>query len=98
MQKYQQRRKIDYLVSGPGTFPDDMLRYDQAVILGTTQLLGKTAYLINGLCTRGRWNSFLWVVFEARRHFPAGDSERGPVNWQACIQGKWLPVQIRRVS
>ncbi len=89
------QKKHYYFVVGHGQFPDDMLRYDQAEIVGTTHMLGKVAYLIYGLCTIGRWQSFLWSVFPAARYYPNGDSEHGPVEWKVQIQGNWEKVPVR---
>lgn len=58
----------EYVVTGVGQFPEDMLRYDQARIVGT---LGREGhkwpfYYIEGKVppTVGRWQSFLWTVIQ----------------------------------
>src|SRR5437763_9147097 len=89
-----------YIVTGNDPFPDDILRYDQAKIVGTgiMPVLNKTAYLIHGYCTIPRWLSFTWVVWAARQHFPAGDSEKGPIEWKVEVgPGNWERIDIRSV-
>lgn len=85
-----------YFVTGAGTFPNDMLRYDQATIIGKATVLGRPAFLIDGYRTDARWQSFLWACFDAAQHYPAGDSERGPVLWKVRIQDKWESVAVSR--
>lgn len=58
---------LRYAVSGRGHFPADMLRYDDAEILGqpapTDRLTAVTEYMIEGKgCTPERWRSFGWSV------------------------------------
>jgi hypothetical protein len=58
---------LRYTVSGRGHFPADMLRYDDAEILGkpvpTERLTEVTEFRISGLgCTPERWRSFGWSV------------------------------------
>jgi len=76
-----------YIVTGYGVFPDDMLRYDHARIIGTCRLLDRPAFLIDGYCTETRWQSFLWACFPARE---------GADGWQALVQGQWEKVDVRR--
>lgn len=83
------QRKQYYVATGKFPFPDDMLRYDDATIIGTGTLLGQPAYLISGFCTADRWRSFVWSTFPANRYLPNGDSERGPVLWKVQVQGSW---------
>lgn len=58
-----------YYVTGPYSFPDDMLRYDRAKVLSTITHAGRTFYLIEGAYrpTVGRWQSFLWVVIQTKQ-------------------------------
>lgn len=55
-----------YYVTGFGAFPEDMLRYDRAVIIQRRQVEGRMFYMLEGKSqpTLGRWQSFLWVVIE----------------------------------
>jgi hypothetical protein len=45
-------------------FPEDMLRYDQAHIVGQHQAGDRMVYVIQGKRkpTVGRWKSFMWEV------------------------------------
>lgn len=83
-----------YVVTGPGPFPDDMLRYDQAKIVDAKPWPWSTArqrsmFLIQGYCTEARWQSFLWTVLPVRKRLPAGNSEQGPVITEYCFGDKW---------
>lgn len=55
-----------YKVTGPGQFPDDMLRYDRAKIVDSYRPgdRERMVWIIEGKekPTVGRWNSFLWSV------------------------------------
>lgn len=58
---------LRYRVSGRGQFPTDMLRYDDARIVGgdapTERLRAVTEFEIDGGgCTPERWRSFGWSV------------------------------------
>jgi len=63
--------KYRYQVQGPGQFPDDMLRYDQAKIINQYRPMDteRTIYVILGNVTptTGRWNSFLWSVSNVKK-------------------------------
>lgn len=63
--------KYKYEVQGMGQFPDDMLRYDQAKIIGieTNHDTKRKVYTILGNVTptTGRWNSFLWSVSNVKK-------------------------------
>lgn len=90
------KRKQHYIVTGVGSFPDDMLRYDRGTIVGRCLVLGKQAFLIEAEDRAGgRWSSFLWSTFPAQRHLPAGNSEQGPVEWKVQMQGRWEKVHVR---
>jgi hypothetical protein len=62
------QRRYRYVVSGPGQFPTDMLRYDGAAFATTkdehaSEQRGiKTVTLIGRWPTSDRWESFLWRV------------------------------------
>ncbi len=58
-----------YYVTGPGQFPDDMLRYDNGKVVKTIDrddFKDRKFYLIESKfpATIGRWQSFLWVVIQ----------------------------------
>jgi hypothetical protein len=57
-------KKYKYEVHGFGSFPTDMLRYDQAEITGSMDVDGHKTYIIvgNRTPTIGRWESFMWHV------------------------------------
>jgi hypothetical protein len=60
---------LSYTVSGRGIFPADMLRYDDAEIVGaavpTERLREATDFAISGGgCTPERWRSFGWSVLD----------------------------------
>ena len=61
-------RLYRYYVTGPYAFPEDMLRYDRAVIIQRRKIeASKTLiYALEGKSkpTLGRWQSFLWVVID----------------------------------
>lgn len=69
-----ERDHLIYAVSGRGTFPEDMLRYDNAFILSPVldnseaSVLGSRqprTFNIRGLgCTPERWRSFGWTVHD----------------------------------
>ena len=82
---------IRFSVTGRGTFPVDMLRYDRCFPVGTGQEAIQSEYLsettkviLEGAhCTVGRWLSFGWVPrFEggashlARHHNSSEEAER----------------------
>lgn len=88
-------KKHYYVVSGRYQFPSDMLRHDDALVVKTGMLpvLNEPGYLIYGRCTKDRWRSFLWTVFNVKSRLPAGDSERGPVVWQVEVSpGDWQVI------
>lgn len=55
-----------FWVTGHGQFPDDMLRYDQAVVIREVERNGLRFYEVQSKVapTVGRWRSFLWSVIE----------------------------------
>jgi hypothetical protein len=59
-----------YEVEGAGQFPDDMLRYDQADVIGwrLDDVTGQAIFKLRSerWPTEGRWRSFLWVVGTGR--------------------------------
>lgn len=81
-----------YLVTGAGSFPDDMLRYDCAKVVRAHVKCG-------GLCwslieserapTIDRWRSFLWTVAEGKLSYPGNDPENGPARWVFKVAGEW---------
>lgn len=61
--------RLTYSVSGRGHFPEDMLRYDSAVMVNgeapTERLTNVTVFEISGnRCTVERWRSFGWSVHD----------------------------------
>jgi hypothetical protein len=61
-------KKRRYFVTGNGSFPDDMLRYDRAELLTVITDRDRKFYLLEGEGppTVGRWNSFMWSVIDTR--------------------------------
>lgn len=80
-----------YVVTGLGDFPEDMLRYDRAAIVAEKPWPHGRGfmYLIQGNCTKARWQSFMWTVMPVRKRTPAGDSERGPVITEYRFGDRW---------
>ena len=82
-------RQHHYFVMGRGDFPLDMLRYDKAQVMGTYIAPWEphpTLYLIFGLRTIGRWNSFLWSTLDARHDGTDWQTRYGSDKWETVRQ------------
>jgi hypothetical protein len=57
-----------FTVSGTGTFPEDMLRFDSAIVLSPVEAEGHERREVRivhaGGCTPERWRSFGWSVHD----------------------------------
>ena len=60
--------ELTYTVSGRGTFPVDMLRYDSASVLSPVETEGRAQREVRivhaNRCTPERWRSFGWSVHD----------------------------------
>lgn len=111
MTKLRQAGSWRYLVRAlvPGdAFPHEMKRLDHCEVLGsatvdTGQPLSKREpwlVMYSRVCpgTVSMWHRRGWTVAPMRMTLPAGDSERGPVVWQARLGDGWYRVDFSTVQ
>lgn len=89
-------QRWNYAVFGNGCFPDDMLRYDQAKIVGAAIVGGYVCVVIEGKTapTVERWQSFMWNVFPGKYRYPGNDPENGPAELNFRVRDEWKEPSV----